>query len=228
MEDVLETDRRTFDVDEVLVCLIVNDETARQQTKETRTPLPTRPGPVPANRGLMTSNMCAPDPIGYRQPVHALFMLCAPLEGWRPVEVTDRRTRQDFAAILRDWSGIERMFISPARPLFSSWIISTPISSPRSPTLSRRPGQSREARRTADRFAIHYTPKHGRWLNIAEMEINVRSRQCLARRIPDRETLTREVRVWQDQRNADTKPVEWRLTTDDARIKLKSLYPSIQ
>ncbi|MCY4302006.1 MAG: hypothetical protein OXC68_09785, partial [Aestuariivita sp.] len=73
--------------------------------------------------------MNAPDPIGHRQPVHALFMLCAPLEGWRPVDVTDRRTRQDFAAILRDWAGIERMFISPARPLFSSWIISTPISS---------------------------------------------------------------------------------------------------
>ncbi|MCY4301840.1 MAG: IS630 family transposase, partial [Aestuariivita sp.] len=73
-----------------------------------------------------------------------------------------------------------------------------------------------------------YTPKHGRWLNIAEIEINVRSRQCLARRIPDRETLTREVRAWQDQRNADTKPVDWRFTTDDARIKLKSLYPSIQ
>ena len=102
MEDVLETDRRTFDADEVLVCLIVNDETARQQTKETRTPLPTRPGPVPASRGLMTSRMNAPDPIGHRQPVHALFMLCAPLEGWRHVDVTDRRTRQDFAAILRD------------------------------------------------------------------------------------------------------------------------------
>ncbi len=155
-------------------------------------------------------------------------MLCAPLEGWRPVEVTDRRTRQDFAAILRDWAGIERMFISPARPLFSSWIISTPLSSPRSPTPSRRPGQSREAKRIADRFAIHYTPKHGRWLNIAEIEINVLSRQCLDRRIPDRETLTREVRAWQDQRNADKKPVDWRFTADDARIKLKSLYPSIQ
>ncbi|MCY4300674.1 MAG: transposase, partial [Aestuariivita sp.] len=85
-----------------------------------------------------------------------------------------------------------------------------------------------EAKRIADRFAIHYTPKHGSWLNIAEIEINVLSRQCLARRIPDRETLTREVRAWQDQRNADKKPVDWRFTTDDARIKLKSLYPSIQ
>ncbi len=95
MEDVLETYSRTFDADEVLVCL---DETSRQQTKETRTPLPTRPGQPAAYDFEYERNGTA-----------NLFMLCAPLIGWRHVEVTDRRTRQDFAAILRDWAGIERM-----------------------------------------------------------------------------------------------------------------------
>ncbi|MCY4303388.1 MAG: transposase, partial [Aestuariivita sp.] len=85
-----------------------------------------------------------------------------------------------------------------------------------------------EAKRNAARFEIHYTPKHGSWLNIAEIEINVLTRQCLARRIPDRETMVREVRAWQDHRNAAQHSVNWRFTTDGARIKLKSLYPSIQ
>ena len=85
-----------------------------------------------------------------------------------------------------------------------------------------------EARRSAERLEIHYTPKHGSWLNMAEIEIGALARQCLDRRIPDQETLRREVDAWQDQRNRDMVRVDWRFTTDDARIKLKSLYPAIQ
>ena len=85
-----------------------------------------------------------------------------------------------------------------------------------------------EARRIAERLEIHYTPKHGSWLNMAEIELGVLARQCLSRRIPDQDALRRETRTWQDQRNQDTIKVDWRFTTADARIKLKSLYPSIQ
>ena len=88
--------------------------------------------------------------------------------------------------------------------------------------------EASEARRIAERLEIHYTPKHGSWLNMAEIEIGVMARQCLARRIPDREVLQCEVDAWQNRRNQDTVRVDWRFTTEDARIRLKSLYPSIQ
>ena len=131
MEDGLDVYHRDYADHEVLICL---DETSKQQTRETRTPLSTRPGQPAADDFEYERNGTA-----------NLFMLCAPLIGWRHVEVTDRRTRQDFAAILR-------MFTSPARPLFSSWIISTPTSSRRSTTASRRPRPS--GSRIASRFII--------------------------------------------------------------------------
>ena len=206
MEDVLATYSRTFDMNEVLVCL---DETSKQQTRETRTPLPPRPGQLAAYDFEYERNGTA-----------NLFMMTAPLEGWRHVKVTDRRTKQDFADVLKDLADVH----FPDKTII---LVMDNLNTHKLSTLHER-FEPAEARRIAARFEIHHTPKHGSWLNIAEIEINVPARQCLARRIPDRETMVREIRAWQDHRNAAQHPVNWRFTTDDARIKLKSLYPSIQ
>ena len=148
-------------------------------------------------------------------------MLFAPLEGWRRVEVTERRTRVDWARVVKqlvdvDYADKERIVLvmdnlntHHAASLYEAF-------------------EASEARRIAERLEIHYTPKHGSWLNMAEIEIGVMARQCLARRIPDREVLQCEVDAWQNRRNQDTVRVDWRFTTEDARIRLKSLYPSIQ
>ena len=206
MEDVLKTYARDFGDDTVLVCL---DETSRQQTKETRTPLPVRPG----------------QPAGFdfeyeRNGTANLFMICAPLDGWRHVEVTDRRTKHDFARVLRDIADVH----FPDRKVV---LVMDNLNTHRLSSLYET-FEPAEASRLADRFEVRHTPKHGSWLNMAEIEINVLSRQCLDRRIPDRETLVGEVAAWQERRNASAKPVNWRFRTEDARIKLKSLYPSIQ
>ena len=148
-------------------------------------------------------------------------MLFAPLEGWRRVKVTERRTRVDWARVVKqlvdvDYADKERIVLvmdnlntHHAASLYEAF-------------------EASEARRIAERLEIHYTPKHGSWLNMAEIEIGVMARQCLARRIPDREVLQCEVDAWQNRRNQDTVRVDWRFTTEDARIRLKSLYPSIQ
>ncbi len=149
-----------------------------------------------------------------------LFMITAPLEGWRHVKVTDRRTRQDFAEVLKDLADSH----FPGKKIV---LVMDNLNTHALSTLyDRYPPE--EAGRLARQFEVHHTPKHGSWLNIAETGINVPVRQCLARRIPDRDTMVREVAAWQTRRNADKRPVNWRFTTDDARIKLKSLYPSIQ
>ena len=206
MEDVLETCSRDYGDDEVPVCL---DETSKQQTKEARVPLPARPGQLAA--------------YGFeygRSGTANMFMIGAPLPGWRHVEVTDRRTRRDFAGILRDIADTHfpGKRIVPVMDSLNTHRLSTLYDT----------FPPNEARRIAERFEIHHTPKHGSWLNMAEIEINVLVRQCLDRRIPDRETMCREVSAWQRQRNASMKPVNWRFRTADARLKLKSLYPPIQ
>ncbi len=206
MEDVLEVHAREYADDTVLVCL---DETSKQQTKETRTPLPVRPG-QPAGHDFEYE----------RNGTANLFMLHAPLAGWRHVEVTDRRTRQDFARVLRDLADIH----FPERDIV---LVMDNLNTHKLSSLYET-FVPEEASRLAGRFEIHHTPKHGSWLNMAEIEINVLSRQCLDRRIPDRETMMREVGAWQEHRNASAKPVDWRFRTRDARIKLKSLYPSVQ
>ena len=207
MEDVLEVYQRPYGDNEVLVCL---DETSKQQVKETRLPRPMRPGAA----------------AGYdyeyeRNGVSNLFMLFAPLEGWRRVAVTDRRTKVDWACRIKqladeDYPDKERIVL-----------VMDNLNTYRAASLYEA-FEAAEARRIAERLEIHYTPKHGSWLNMAEIEIGVMARQCLDRRIPDQEVLRREVETWQGQRNRDTVRVNWRFTTQDARIKLKSLYPSIQ
>ena len=148
-------------------------------------------------------------------------MLFAPLEGWRRVEVTERRTKTDWVRVVRklvyeDYADRERIIL-----------VMDNLNTHRLSSLYEA-FEPAEARRIAERLEIHYTPKHGSWLNMAEIELGVLSRQCLNRRIPGQEVLERETGAWQRQRNREAIRVEWRFTTEDARIKLKSLYPSIQ
>ena len=207
MEDVLEVYQRPYDGNEVLVCM---DETSKQLVKETRVPRPAAPGAVSAY-----------DYEYERNGVSSLFMLFAPLEGRRRVEVKERRTKVDWAHVIQrlvdeDYPDRDRIVLVMdnlnTHKLSSLYEVFEPS----------------EARRIAERLEIHYTPKHGSWLNMAEIEIGVLARQCLERRIPDRETLRGEVETWQKSRNRDAVRVNWRFTTEDARIRLRSLYPSIQ
>ena len=207
MEDVLEVYHRSYEAKEVLVCL---DESSKQQVRETRQPRPSWPGAA-----------------GYydyeyeRNGVSNLFMLFAPLEGWRRVEVTDRRTKADWARVVRQLVDVD--YPDKERILLVMDNLNT-----HHPASLYEAFEPAEARRIAHRLEVHYTPKHGSWLNMAEIEIGVMARQCLDRRIPDQGVLRREVEAWQGQRNRDAIRVDWRFTTEDARIKLKSLYPSIQ
>ena len=207
MEDVLEVYHRQYGDNEVLVCL---DETSKQQVKETRLPRPPRPGAAGVH-----------DYEYERNGVSNLFMLFAPLEGWRRAEVTDRRTKSDWARVVKqlvdeDYADKDRI------------VLVMDNLNPHHPASLYEAFELAEARRIAERLEIHYTPKHGSWLNMAEIEIGVLARQCLDRRIPDQGLLRREVGAWQQQRNRDGIRVDWRFTSEDARIKLKSLYPSIQ
>ena len=147
-------------------------------------------------------------------------MLFAPLEGWRRVEVTERRTRTDWAEVVRKL--VDEDYADKERIVLVMDNLNT-----HHPSSLYEAFEPAEARRIAERLEIHYTPKHGSWLNMAEIEIGVMARQCLDRRIPDRSVLRREAAAWQTQRNQDAVRVDWRFTTADARIKLKSLYPSI-
>ena len=207
MEDVLEVYHSSYADNEVLVCL---DETSKQQVKETRAPRPARPGAVAAY-----------DYEYERNGVSNLFMLFAPLEGWRRAAVTDWRTKVD-------WARQVKQLVDEDYPDKERIVLVMDNLNTHHPASLYEAFEPVEARRIAERLEIHYTPKHGSWLNMAEIEIGVLARQCLDRRIPDQETLRREVDAWQDQRNRDMARVDWRFTTEDARIKLKSLYPAIQ
>ena len=156
-----------------------------------------------------------------RNGVSNLFMLFAPLEGWRRVEVTERRTRTDWAEVVRKL--VDEDY--PDRDRIVLVMDNLNTHRPSSLYEAFEPG---EARRIAERLEIHYTPKHGSWLNMAESELAVLARQCLDRRIPSRNVLKYETGAWEGQRNRDAIRAQWRFTTGDARIRLKSLYPSMQ
>ena len=207
MEDVLEVYHRQFGDNEVLVCL---DETSKQLVKETRQPLPPQP------RAAM-----AYDYEYQRNGVSNRFMLFAPLEGWRRVEVTERRTRTD-------WARVVRKLVDEDYPDKERIVLVMDNLNTHHPASLYQAFEPAEARRIAERLEIHYTPKHGSWLNMAEIELGVLARQCLDRRIPGQVVLEQETKAWQNQRNRDSIRVDWRFTTKDARIKLKSLYPSLQ
>ena len=206
MENVLETYRRPHDPNRPLVCF---DETSKQLVAETRKPLPMRPG-EPARYDYEYK----------RNGTANLFMMFAPLEGWRHVKVTDQRTAVDFAHAVRDLSEIH--FAKAHRITLMQDNLNT-----HTPASLYETFPAAEARRLVERFEWVYTPKHGSWLNLAESELAVLIKQCLDRRIEDVATLEREVAAWLTRRNTAHAKADWRFTTEDARIKLKNLYPSL-
>ena len=206
MEDVLEVYTRPHDPARPLVCL---DETSKQLVAETRTPLPLRPG-RPARYDYEYE----------RNGTASLFMLFAPLEGWRDVKVTERRTAIDYAQVLKELSDIH--FVKAEKIVLVQDNLNTHV-----PASLYEAFTASEARRLVERFEWHYTPKHGSWLNMAESELAILSSQCLDRRIPDQRSLKRQVAAWLVDRNTHNVKADWRFTAADARIKLKSLYPAL-
>ncbi|MGB8640624.1 MAG: IS630 family transposase [Pseudolabrys sp.] len=207
MEDVLEVYQRPRDRERPVVCL---DETSKQMIAETREPIPAKPG-----RKVRHDYEYA------RNGVANLFMMFAPLEGWRHVKVTDRHTAIDYAHALRDLS--DTHFPDAAKIVLVQDNLST-----HKPASLYEAFPAPEARRLAERFEWHYTPKHGSWLDMAESELGVLSTQCLDRRTPDKQTLTSEIAAWEENRNTHHAKADWQFTTADARIKLKRLYPQFE
>src|SRR6267378_2068143 len=206
MEDVLAVYTRPRDPECPLVCL---DESSKQLLAETRVAIPMKPG-RPARHDYEYE----------RNGVANLFMVFAPLEGWRHVKVTDRHTAIDYAHTLRDLSDVH--FPDAAKIVLVQDNLNT-----HKPASLYEAFPAAEARRLVERFEWHYTPKHGSWLDMAESELGVFSSQCLDRRIPDQQMLKEEVEAWEAERNRKHAEADWQFTTADARVKLKRLYPAI-
>jgi len=204
MEDVLDLYHQPYDAERPVVCM---DETNRQLVSETRTPIAPKPGHVARH-----------DYEYERNGVADIFMFTEPLKGWRSASVTERRTAIDWANQIKTLLDIHYPSARVVRLVLDN-LNTHSIGS----LYDAFPPE--EARRLANRLEIHYTPKHGSWLNIAEIELKALSTQCLNRRIPDFETLTREVAAWMIARNSDARAVHWQFTSKDARIKLRRLYP---
>jgi hypothetical protein len=206
MEDILEIYKCPYDADKPLICM---DEISKQLTLETRRPLSMGPG--------------RPARIDYeyeRNGVYNLFLFYEPFDGKRYIMVIDRRTKIDWAC------GIKYLLETHYPTVQKMVLVMDNLNTHHGASFYEAfPPQ--EARRLLDRLEIHYTPKHGSWLNIAEIELRILANQCLNRRIPDKDTLINEVTTWQNQRNNLRAKVDWRFTTDDARIKLKRLYPTL-
>jgi transposase len=204
MEDVLEVYQRPYDPRFPQVCL---DEISTQLLAHTRQPLP----PVPGR--------AAREDYEYvRHGVANVFMCCEPLRGWRSVTVTERRTRVDWARVIQ-------ALVDVHYPAAERIVLVLDNLNTHTMGSLYEAFPPAEARRLAQKLEIHYTPKHGSWLNMAEIELSILRRQCLARRIPAKETLTRETTAWEASRNGQGGAVIWRFTTADARIRLKHLYP---
>ena len=206
MEDVLDVYHRPYDEKRPLVCL---DEASRQLVGEVIEPIPAEPG--------------QPERFDYeytRNGTANLFMISEPLLGWRAVKVTERRTAVDFAEVVR-WL-VEEVHEEAEKVVLVMDNLNTHKLASLYEAFSPE-----QARRIAERLEIHHTPKHGSWLNVAEIELSVLTRQCLARRIETREELEREVAAWEEERNERGVPIRWRFTTAEARIKLRRLYPTV-
>ena len=207
MEDILEVYTWPHNPKRPLVCM---DETCKQIVSDVRPPLPT--------------NYRRAKRVDYeyqREGVVNLFMFFEPLAGNRQVKITAQRTRKDWANAMRELSDIQD-------PQAEKIVVVLDNLNTHLPASFYEAFQPEEARRLVQRFEFHYTPKHGSWLNVAEIELSVLSRQCLDRRFPNEAALTAEVQAWVEDRNAQVVKVHWRFTTADARIKLRSLYPRIQ
>ena len=207
MEDVLEVYKRPYDPKRPVVCL---DETSKQLIGEVAKPVPTAPGQAAHY-----------DYEYVRNGVANIFMISEPLAGKRAVEVTDRRTKKDYAECLRKIA--DEMY--PAAEVI---VLVQDNLNTHSPASLYEAFEPVEAKRLADRFEVHYTPKHGSWLDMAEIELGVLGRQCLARRIDNIDDLRREAKAWEVTRNSAGTTVNWQFTTADARVKLRRLYPSLE
>ncbi len=204
MEDVLEVYQRPYDPLRPVVCV---DETNKQLIGENRIPCePGQPEKV--------------DSVYVRNGVADVFMISQPLARKRETVVTETRTALDFAHVLRYISDV-------LYPHAEKIVLVTDNLNTHSPASFYKAFPPEEARRLTERLEWHFTPKHGSWLNIAEIEIGVMSRQALAKPLPDMESFKKQVRAWTIRRNADAAKINWQFTTKDARIKLARLYPSI-
>lgn len=207
MEEIVALYMQPYDPHVPLVCM---DETSKQLVGETRRQVVARPG------------ACARYDYEYeRHGTCNLFVVCEPLRGQRHITVTDRRTKVDWALLIKDV--VDRQYPHARRIKVVMDNLNT-----HTPASLYEAFEPAEARRLLERLEFHYTPKHGSWLNVAEIEFSVLGRQCLARRIPTATQLMHEVAAWERDRNAQAAPVDWQFTTADARIKLKRLYPSTQ
>ena len=206
MEDVLEVYRRPYNPKRPVICL---DETFKQLIGQTREPLPARPG--------ATERF---DHVYLRNGVASLFLACEPLAGWRHVAVTEHRRRADWAGFVREL--LDGRYRDAERVVLVMDQLNT-----HSLASLYEAFPPEEAKHLAERIELHHTPKHGSWLNLAEIELSALGRQCLARRIAQLDTLRAQVAPWEDQRNAAQTGINWHFTTDQARIRLRSLYPSV-
>ncbi len=207
MEDILEIYQRPYNPRVPVVCM---DEQPAQLVQDVREPLAVKPGQPKRE-----------DYEYQREGVANIFMFSEPLGGWRHAKVREKRTKKDWAEEIRD---LLEVHYPEAEKVC---LVLDNLNTHRLGSLyTAFPPE--EARRLAQRLEIHYTPVHGSWLNMAEIELSVLTQQCLDRRIPSQQTLAREVAAWEIKRNSDQKAVDWQFTTADARIKLKRLYPRIQ
>jgi len=206
MEDVLAVYKRPYDPTRPMVCL---DETSKQLIGEVARPARAAPGQVARY-----------DYEYVRNGVANLFMISEPLAGRRAVKVTDRRTKKDYAECLRE---ISDEFYPEAEKI----VLVQDNLNTHSPASLYETFAPEEAKRLADRFEVHYTPKHGSWLDMAETELGILGRQCLSRRIDNIGDLRQEVKAWEVARNSAGTKVNWQFTTADARMKLTKLYPSL-
>jgi DDE superfamily endonuclease len=205
MEDVLEVYHRPYDPQRPVVCM---DECSKQLIGEVRTPLPPKPGQIAKY-----------DSEYERRGTANVFMAVEPLGGKRKLRVTDRRTRVDWAQFIR----FLLMTVYPEAALIVLVMDNLNTHSIASLYEAFEPDL---ARALAARLEIHHTPKHGSWLNMAETELSILSRQCLDRRIESQEIMVQETTTWEQNRNEQGAGIDWQFTTADARIKLKRLYPS--
>jgi hypothetical protein len=206
MEDVLEVYQRPYDPKKPVVCM---DELSKQLTKETRQPMPAQPGTVEKYDTEYERNGTA-----------NVFLYIEPLKGQFITKITEQRTKPEWAQTVKEL--VDERYADVDKIILVMDNLNTHTGASLYETFPPE-----EARRLLDKLEIHYTPKHGSWLNIAEIGLSILSKQCLNRRIPDIQTITSEVKVWNEKTNIGQKKVDWQFTSKDARIKLKRLYPTI-
>lgn len=218
MEDILDLYESEYDSEKPVVCV---DEKPYQLLDNKIEPIPMNPEKAENidENGKKLSNIKKEDYEYKREGTCNIFMISEPFNDFRDTKVTETRKKEDFAQILKDLSDIYYPEAKRIRLVMDN------LNTHRLCILYEfYPPE--EARRLVQRFEIHYTPKHGSWLNIAEIELSVMSRQCTKRRIANMEFLKNELFAWNKERNSDNIGVNWRFRTDDARIKLKKLYPT--